>query len=92
MAMVNQGVASVLADSMAVYQGGEPFAVIFERAAVDPLGLVESAGPTASFHGALAPGLQYDSELTINGTAYRVVGGLEPDASGWLTVSLRLAH
>jgi hypothetical protein len=89
--LVNRGVESTLSNAVAVFDGGEPFGVVFDRKAVDALDLVEAAGPRASFDLRHAPGLRYDSLLLIDGAVWSVTGGLEPDASGWVTVSLREA-
>lgn len=90
-ALVNAGIETTLANAVATCNGAPAFGVLFDRIASEPLGLVESAGPRASFDLRHAPGLAYDSLLVIGGKDWRVTGGLEPDASGWVTVSLREA-
>jgi hypothetical protein len=86
---VNAATTRALADASAVYKGGEPFGVLFGLQPVNPIELVESAGPRASFEGRFTPGLVYADVLLINGEPFSVVGGLEPDSSGWLNVQLR---
>lgn len=90
-ALINQGVASTLADSVATFNGGEPFAVLFDARPASFEGMVESPGPEASFDLAKAPGLAVDAELAINGVPYIVTGGVTPDSSGWVTVQLQKA-
>lgn len=89
-ALINQGIARTLANATATFGAGEPFGVIFDAQPASFDGLVEATGPQAAFDLARAPGLALDSVLTIDGLAYIVTGGLTPDASGWVTVQLRL--
>ncbi|MDM0011984.1 hypothetical protein QTH87_05965 [Variovorax sp. J22P168] len=88
---INRAVGGRLCNASARVGDGEPFGVIFERERADPLGLVEAAVPTISFARHLAPGLGLQSSIAVDGRPYLVVGGLEPDASGWLTLQLREA-
>lgn len=90
-AAINREVGRALANAEARLDGGEPFAVIFDRELVNPLGLVEASSPAASFDLAMAPGLRRGSRLYIAGSRFEVCGGLEPDISGWVTVQLREA-
>lgn len=89
--LVNRGIESTLSNAVATFGVGLQFGVVFDRQAVDPLDLVEAAGPRAGFDLRHAPGLKHGSVLTIDGVAWTVTGGLEPDASGWVVVSLREA-
>lgn len=86
---VNSAVARRLANAMATIGAGEPFGVVFERQAVDILGVVGGASPSAGFELLHAPDIAFESAMAIDGKPYVVVGGLEPDASGWVTVQLR---
>lgn len=87
---VNRAVSQHLSNAVAVYQGGEPFGVLFDRAGADPMGAGEfdAASHSCSFCIANAPGLCEGAELEIDGIAYRVAGGVQPDAGGWVSVSI----
>jgi hypothetical protein len=87
--LINQGAETLLANAVARLRDGTPFGVIFDRNPADPLGLVESAGLVAGFELRHAPDLRQDDVLEIDGQRYQVVGGLEPDSSGWVEVQLR---
>ncbi|RYF82072.1 MAG: hypothetical protein EOO29_08390 [Comamonadaceae bacterium] len=87
-ALINRGFEAMLTNAVATFAGGEPFSVAFDTRPVSFEGMVEAVGPAASFALAKAPGLALDSVLQINGQPYVVVGGLTPDASGWVTVQL----
>jgi hypothetical protein len=86
---VNAACNRRLANASATYEGSEPFGVIFDAAAVNPLDEAASAGLTASFEQKYTPSLAYGKEIVISGKAYKVVGGLEPDSSGWLDVQVQ---
>jgi len=90
-ARVNSAVLRRLANAEATYQGGQPFGVIFNREPVDQLGIVESYQPTCGLMLSLVPGIAQGSAITVAGRSWTVVGGLEPDASGWATLHLREA-
>ncbi|MCW5648354.1 MAG: hypothetical protein KIS62_01275 [Ramlibacter sp.] len=81
---INAGVGQLLANAIATWQGGEPFAVIFERAPMAVLGEVMGAGPRLSVDAALLPGVAQGSVISIDGTDFEIVGAIEPDESGWL--------
>lgn len=86
---VNRAVQSRLANAVAVYQGGEPFGVLFSRAASDPFGgAVDAAGLTVAYCVANTPGIQEGSELLIDGAAHTVTGQVQPDAGGWVVLSV----
>lgn len=90
MHMLNASVPAVLSNATAVYQGGAPFGVLFDRSPADPFGTgaVDSARHDVSFVAANAPGLAEGGELAINGTAYIVATGVQADAGGWVTLSV----
>lgn len=90
MHMLNASVPGVLANATATHQGGEPFGVLFERAGADPFGngAVDSSACSVAFDLAHAPGLAEGGELVIGGVAYVVASGVQPDASGWATLSI----
>lgn len=90
-ALINRGVSAMLPNAVATVAGGEPFGVIFDRTPVEPLGLMASYAPKASFELARAPGLVQTSVLHIDGAAYTVVSDVQPDSSGWVTLELREA-
>ncbi len=88
-ARVNRAVQSRLANAVAVYQGGEPFGVLFERTAADPFsGAVDTADLSVAYCVANTPGIQEGSELVINGVAHTVTGQVQPDAGGWVVLSV----
>jgi hypothetical protein len=85
---VNSAVLGRLANAQAVYKGGEPFAVVFDSGAAEMFG---SEGDVAdlpeyavSLYLGRTPGLVQGSKLTIDGKAYTVAGGVQPDSSGWV--------
>lgn len=90
MHMLNASVPAVLANATATYQGGAPFGVLFDRTPADPFGngAVDSAACTASFVAVNAPGLAEGSTLVIDGVNYTVASGVQPDAGGWVTVTV----
>jgi len=84
-ALINLGCAATLSNAVALYQGGQPFGVIFERTPADPFsGAVDASARTCGFDAALAPGIAEGHELVISGTVFRVSGGTEPDETGWV--------
>lgn len=89
-ARINGAVMRAHANATAVYNGGASFGVLFDRTTSDPFGTgaVDSAGYSAAFVAANAPGLAEGSELVINGAAYIVASGVQPDAGGWVTLSV----
>jgi len=89
-ARVNRAVQSRLTNTIATYQGGEPFGVIFDREEAGVLGgnTVDMASLTAGFCIANTPGLVAGSELVIDGVAHEVSGPVQPDAGGWVNVTV----
>lgn len=87
---LNGAVQKHIANATAVYNGGAPFGVLFDRTPADPFGTgaVDSARYDVAFVAANAPGLAEGSEMTINGTAYIVATGVQADAGGWVTLSV----
>lgn len=85
----NAAVQAMLANATATHNGSAPFGVLFDRAPADPLGgAVDAAACTAAFCIANAPGLVEGGELVIDGTAYVVASGVQPDAGGWVSLTL----
>ena len=78
---LNSAVERALADTVAVFQGGEPFGVLLGREGVEPFG----AQAASSAH---TPGLVEGSELVLGGVVHLVSGLVQPDESGWVTVSV----
>lgn len=87
---LNSAVQKRLANATATYQGGAPFGVLFDRTPADPFGngAVDSAGYSAAFVAANAPGLAEGGTLVIDGVNYTVASGVQPDAGGWVTVTV----
>lgn len=83
----NAAVLGRLANATATYQGGEPFAVVFDSGAAEFMGadgtVADLPEYTVSLYLGKTPGLAEGSELTIDGTVYTVAGGVQPDSSGW---------
>ena len=89
-ARINGAVMRTHANATAVYNGGTPFGVLFDRSPADPFGTgaVDSARHDVSFVAANAPGLAEGGTLVIDGAAYTVASGVQPDAGGWVTLSV----
>lgn len=87
---VNRAVLQHCANATATHNSGTPFGVLFDRAPADPFGTgaVDAAGYSASFVAANAPGLAEGGTLVIDGVAYTVASGVQPDAGGWVTLSI----
>ena len=90
MHMLNASVSAALSDTVAVFKGGEPFGVLLGREGIEPFGAqaASSAAITASFSVAHTPGLVEGSELVLGGVVHLVSGQVQPDESGWVTVSV----
>lgn len=88
-AMVNQATASALANALATFNGGQPFPVLFDRQGTQPFGeAVDAVSARAGFELRHAPGLVRGSVLVIGGASYRLDSDAEPDATGWVEVSM----
>ncbi|HCE28484.1 MAG TPA: hypothetical protein DET46_06690 [Comamonadaceae bacterium] len=87
---LNSAVQKHIANATAVHNGGAPFGVLFDRSPADPFGTgaVDSARHDVSFVAANAPGLAEGGTLVIDGAAYTVASGVQPDAGGWVTLSV----
>ena len=89
MHMLNASVPAVLANATAVHNGGAPFGVLFDRSPADPFGAaVDTAALTVAYCIANTPGITEGSELAINGVAHIVTGQVQPDAGGWVVLSV----
>ena len=86
--LINAGVQRVLANATATWQGGRPFAVIFDSKPHDGLG-VGQFEPSCTLSLANAPGLDLGGVLAINGQEWTVIEPVVADSSGWATVLLR---
>lgn len=87
---LNGAVQKHIANATAVHNGGAPFGVLFDRSPADPFGTgaVDSARHDVSFVAANAPGLAEGGTLVIDGAAYIVATSVQPDAGGWVTLSV----
>ncbi|MFM2254187.1 MAG: hypothetical protein RJB68_2524 [Pseudomonadota bacterium] len=86
---VNTAVAGRLANAAAVYQGGEPFGVLFDRTASDPFDqAVDVAALSVGYCVVNTPGVREGSELVIDGVVHVVTGQVQPDAGGWVNLSV----
>lgn len=83
-ASINAGCTLMLANELAIYQGGEPFPVMFDRAGVEVMGQVAGYAPRVSLEASYAPGLAQGAQLQIGSATYVVTGNVEPDESGWI--------
>ena len=89
MHMLNASVPAVLANATATYQGGAPFGVLFDRTASDPYGqAVDVAALEVSYCVANTPFVREGSELVIDGVVHVVIGQVQPDAGGWVNLSV----
>lgn len=90
MQMLATSVPGTLANATATHNGGTPFGVLFDRAGADPFGngAVDAARCTVAFCLANAPGLAEGGELVIDGVAYIVASGVQPDAGGWVSLTV----
>lgn len=89
MHMLNASVPAVLANATAVHLGGEPFGVLLDRTSADPFGAaVDTAALTVAYCIANTPGIAEGGELAINGVAHIVTGQVQPDAGGWVVLSV----
>lgn len=88
-ARVNAACTQHLANATANYNGGPAFGVLFDRAAADPFsGAVDSSTMTVAYDIAKTPGVQEGSEMLINDLPHIVKGPVQPDASGWVVLSV----
>lgn len=89
-ARMSRAVESRLANAAATYQGGQAFGVVFDRdrSGVFDGGTVDMASLTAGFCIANTPGLVAGSELVIDGVVHKVSGQVQPDAGGWVNVTV----
>jgi hypothetical protein len=87
-ARVNSAVESHLSNATATYQGGVPFGVVLDQGQTDAFdggsSVLDASDVVVSFNLSHAPGLAERSQLTINGAVYTVLGGVQPDSSGWV--------
>lgn len=87
--MLNLSVSSALANATATHNGGAPFGVLFDRNPTEPFGAAASAAElVCAFDLASATGLVEGGVLVINGVAHVVASSVEPDASGWVSVTV----
>lgn len=88
-ARINGAVERAHANASATYQGGEPFGVLFDRTASDPYGqAVDVAALSVGYCVANTPGVREGSELVIDGVLHVVTGPVQPDAGGWVSLSV----
>ncbi len=86
---LNSAVQRRLANATATHNGGAPFGVLFDRNPTEPFGGAASAAElVCAFDLASAPGLVEGGVLVINGVAHVVASSVEPDASGWVSVTV----
>lgn len=86
---VNAACGLHLANASAVYQGGAPFGVLFDRMPDDPFGgAVDATTRQVSCEAALVLGIKAGHELIIDGATYTVTGKVQPDSTGWLIISV----
>lgn len=86
---VNSAVQRRLANATATYQGGEPFGVLFDRTASDEFSpVVDAAALSVGYCVVNTPGVREGSELVINGVVHKVAGPVQPDAGGWVNLTV----
>lgn len=88
-ARVNSAVQRRLANATAVYLGGEPFGVLLDRSSSDEFGrAVDVAALSVGYCVVNTPGVREGSELTIDGVVHKVTGPVQPDAGGWVNLTI----
>lgn len=91
-ARINGAVARAHANATATYQGGEPFGLLFDREVASAAetfgGAVDVAALTVAYCVANTPGIVEGAELVIGGVAHIVTGPVQPDAGGWVVLSV----
>lgn len=88
-ARINGAVERAHANAIATYQGGEPFGVILDRSASDPFGpAVDVASISVAYCVANTPGVREGSELVIDSVVHKVAGQVQPDAGGWVNLTV----
>ena len=89
---INTDVQAMLANATATYQGGDPFGVLFDREAAPAAetfgGAVDMAALSVAYCVANTPGIAEGAELVIGGVAHNVNGPVQPDAGGWVVLSV----
>lgn len=89
MACVREAVSLHLANAAARYNGGLVFGVLLRCAAADSFsGAVDSSTMTVAYDIAKTPGVQEGSEMLIDDLPHIVRGPVQPDASGWVVLSV----
>ncbi len=88
--MLNRDTVGMLANATATWQGGEPFGVLFVRKPAGVFGgdAVDMASCTVGYCVANTPGMVAGAELVIGGVAYKVTGQVQPDAGGWVDLTV----
>lgn len=89
-ARLNGSVQSRLANAEAVFQGGEPFGVIFtEQQSDDPMAETSTViERTVSFPASCAVGIAEGDSIDIGNRTYTVSGPSVPDEGGWLVLPI----
>ncbi|MGP1684659.1 MAG: head-tail joining protein [Giesbergeria sp.] len=88
-ARINGATLRAHANAEAVYLGGDPFGVLFDRTAADPFsGAADTASLSVAYCIANTPGIAEGAELTIGGAAHIVTGQVQPDAGGWVVLAV----
>lgn len=90
-ARLNAVVERRLADSVATWNDGERFGVVFDRGQDDGFmeGVVTAVRHTVSMCVANAPGIAEGSTgLSVDGLEYLVTGPVVPDSGGWATFTV----
>jgi hypothetical protein len=87
---LNAAVESHLANVEVAVGDGAAFGAVLGREASAPFGSesVDAAEITLGFLASRAPGLKPGDELLIDFVPHRVSGQVQPDETGWLTVSV----
>ena len=87
---LNRTVQARLANAVATYNGGAAFGVLLDQAGGDPLGdgVVDVPAITVAFCVANASGIDRGHTLAVNGVDHIVSSPVQPDAGGWVTLTL----
>lgn len=89
-AALNAAIERHLPDVQVSFSGGPVFGGLLSRETFDPFGgaTVDAARLRLGFLASRAPGLREGQQLLIDGVLHTVAGSVQPDASGWLSVTV----
>ncbi len=88
-ARINAAAERRLANVSVVYQSGAAFGALLSRSQAEPFGgAVDVAGLSVAYCVVNTPGIAEGSELILDGIPHVVTGPVQPDAGGWVELSV----